>query len=47
VLGLSRFEFDGFLKARNIYDHSYDVEDLDRDIEDLREFEARGLTRRE
>jgi predicted HTH domain antitoxin len=41
VLGLSRFEFDGFLKARNIYDHAYDVEDLDRDLEDLRKFEAR------
>ncbi|HXB69011.1 MAG TPA: UPF0175 family protein [Candidatus Acidoferrales bacterium] len=45
VLGLSRFEFDGFLKARNIYDHAYDVEDLNRDLEDLRKFEARGLTR--
>jgi predicted HTH domain antitoxin len=45
VLGLSRFEFDGFLKARNIYDHAHDVEDLDRDIEDLRQFEARRLTR--
>jgi predicted HTH domain antitoxin len=45
VLGSSRFEFDGFLKARNIYDHAYDVEDLDRDLEDLREFEARPLTR--
>ena len=45
LLGLSRFEFDGFLKARNIYDHAYDVEDLDRDLEDLRKFEARGLTR--
>ena len=41
VLGLSRFEFDGFLKARNIYDHANDIEDLDRDLEDLRKFEAR------
>jgi hypothetical protein len=24
-LGLSRFDFDGFLKARNIYDHAYDI----------------------
>ena len=41
VLGLSRFEFDGFLKAGNIYDQAYDVEDLDRDLEDLRKFEGR------
>ena len=24
LLALPRFEFDGFLKARNIYDHAYD-----------------------
>jgi predicted HTH domain antitoxin len=35
MLGLSRFEFDGFLKARGIYEHAYDVEDLGRDLEDL------------
>jgi len=45
LLGFSRFEFDGFLKARNIYDHAYDVEDLDHDLEDLRRFETRRLTR--
>lgn len=28
LLGLTRFEFDGFLKARGIYDHAYSVEDL-------------------
>ncbi|HEY3827130.1 MAG TPA: UPF0175 family protein [Bryobacteraceae bacterium] len=43
LLGLTRFEFDGFLKARNIYDHAYGVEDLERDLEDLRRFEARRL----
>jgi predicted HTH domain antitoxin len=36
LLGLSRFEFDGFLKARNIYDHAYDLEDLEQDLETLR-----------
>ena len=41
LLGLTRFEFDGFLKARNIYDHAYGIEDLDRDMEDLCRFEAR------
>jgi predicted HTH domain antitoxin len=45
LLGLSRFEFDGFLKARKIYDHAYDVEDLNRDLEDLRKFEARSSPR--
>ena len=36
LLGLSRFELDGLLKERNIYEHAYDVEDLERDLEDLR-----------
>jgi len=45
LLGLSRFELDGFLKARKIYDHAYDVEDLNRDLEDLRKFEARSSPR--
>jgi hypothetical protein len=38
VLGWSRFEFDGLLKARDIYDHAHDMKDLDRDREDLRKF---------
>jgi predicted HTH domain antitoxin len=42
LLGLSRFELDRFLKDRNIYEHAYDVEDLDRDLEALRKFEAKG-----
>ncbi len=46
LLGLSRFEFDRFLKDRNIYDHAYDVEDLDRDMETHRKLEAKGLLRR-
>jgi len=25
LLGLSRFEFDGFLKDRNTYDHAYGI----------------------
>jgi predicted HTH domain antitoxin len=36
LLGLSRIEFDGFLKERQIYDHAYDVQDLEDDIETLR-----------
>jgi len=42
LLGLSRFEFDGFLKDRNIFDHAYDAEALAQDIETLRQLEARG-----
>jgi hypothetical protein len=41
--GLTRFEFDGVLKARNVYDYAYNVEDLDRN---LREFDARRSTHR-
>src|SRR5271165_5245902 len=29
LLGISRFEFDGFLKERKIFEHAYDVEDLE------------------
>jgi len=43
LLGLSRFEFDGFLKKRHIYDHAYDVEDFEQDSETLRHLQAKGL----
>ncbi len=36
MLGLSRIEFDGFLKARKIYDHAYDVQALEEDIKTVR-----------
>jgi predicted HTH domain antitoxin len=45
LLGLSRFEFDGFLKERHIYDHAYDMEDLEEDRETLRHLQAKGLLR--
>jgi predicted HTH domain antitoxin len=35
LLGLTRFEFDGFLKDRNIWEHAYSQEDLERDRETL------------
>jgi len=41
LLGLSRFEFDGFLKSRNIYDHAYDETDLARDVTNLKKLESR------
>ena len=42
LLGLSRFEFDGFLKGQHIYDHAYDLEE---DRETLRQLQAKGLLR--
>ena len=42
VLGMeSRFEFEAFLKDRNIMEHAYSVEDLEEDIKTMRELEAR------
>ena len=46
LVQLSRFEFDAFLKARNIYDHAYDLEDFEQDLETLRQLEATGRMRR-
>jgi predicted HTH domain antitoxin len=43
MLGLWRFDFDAFLKERNINDHAYDAEDLQRDIETTRQLRAKGL----
>lgn len=40
LLGLSRFEFEGFLKERKVYDHAYSVEDLEQDIETMRRSRA-------
>ena len=36
LLGLSRFEFDGFLRDRGITDHAYDIGDLEQDIATLK-----------
>ena len=43
LLGMNRFAFDGFLKERQIYDHAYSAEDLERDIETMRRLEEKGL----
>ena len=43
LLGLSRIEFDGFLKDRNIFDHAYSLEDLEEDRKSLDELRAKGL----
>jgi predicted HTH domain antitoxin len=43
LLGLSRIEFEGFLKERGILDHAYDEEDLRHDIETMRKLQDKGL----
>jgi predicted HTH domain antitoxin len=35
MLGLWRFDFDGLLKERQIFDHAYDEQDLQQDMETL------------
>ena len=42
LLQFSRCEFDGFLKARNIYDHAYDLQDFEQDLATLRDRQASG-----
>lgn len=43
LLGISRLEFDGFLKARDVHEHAYDVEELMADEDTLRQLEGKGL----
>jgi predicted HTH domain antitoxin len=43
LLGMDRFAFDGFLKDRKIFDHAYDVEDLEKDLAALDELRARAV----
>ncbi len=43
LLGLSRFEFDGFLKERHISEHAYDVDDLQQDRETFHQLRSEGL----
>jgi len=44
VLGLTRLEFEAFLKERNIVESACDVEDLEQDVEALRKLRAKGLS---
>lgn len=46
MLDMNRFEFDGFLKERNIEDHAYGVEDLDEDLRVLCQLQDKGLLQR-
>jgi len=45
ILGLSRFEFEGLLKERNILDHAYDAADLQSDIEALERIDRDNASR--
>lgn len=46
LLGLSRLAFDGFLKERNVYEHSYNADDLKQDEETLRQLGSKSSSRR-
>ncbi len=43
----SPFQFEAFLKARNIFDHAYSVADLAEDMETLRRLGERPDSRRQ
>ena len=43
LLGLTRFQFDGFLKDHDISDHAYGMEDLDNDRKTLDQLRDKGL----
>ena len=36
----TRYELDGFLKAHNVWEHAYRIEDLDRDRRTMQLLEA-------
>lgn len=46
LLGMARFEFDGFLKDHRVYDHAYSIEDLQRDLQTMKRLEEKGLIQR-
>jgi predicted HTH domain antitoxin len=43
LLGLTRIEFDAFLKDRRVYDRAYGVDELNEDRETVRRLRADGL----
>ena len=45
LLGMSRFEFESFLKDRKVYEHAYDREDFEEDLKTLQELERKGHSR--
>jgi predicted HTH domain antitoxin len=38
----TRYQFDGFLKEHNIWEHAYSLEDLEQDRQTLQLLEAEG-----
>ena len=38
----TRYELDGFLKAHNVWEHAYELEDLDRDRRTMQQLETEG-----
>ncbi len=46
LLGVSRLDFDAFLKDRKIEEHAYGLEDLEQDRATMRQLQAKGLLRR-
>ncbi len=38
----TRYELDGFLKAHNVWEHAYSIEDLEKDSRALDRLEAEG-----
>ncbi len=38
----TRYELDGFLKAHNVWEHAYDLEDLEQDRKTWERLEAEG-----
>jgi predicted HTH domain antitoxin len=41
----TRFELDGFLKAHNVWEHAYGIEDLEQDRQTMQQLEAEGRLR--
>ena len=38
----TRFELDGFLKAHNVWEHAYSLEDLEHDRRTMQQLDAEG-----
>ena len=45
LLGLSRLEFEAFLKQHSVHEHAYSPEDLEEDLKTLDALQAKGLLR--
>ncbi|MBC7926136.1 MAG: UPF0175 family protein [Bryobacteraceae bacterium] len=43
ILGFSRLEWNHFLKDRQVLEHAYSVEDLERDVAMIRRLRADGV----